>query len=255
MKYYFASDVHLGLNLEKNPAKERETLFLRWLDKVEQDLYKNNAPAEGALFLMGDIFDFWLEYKSVVPKKHVKVLAKLENMTSKGIKIFYFKGNHDTWTYDYFQSIGIEVHYAPRILKLNNKQFMLSHGHNLMVKKAPLSFKIMYALFNSKFVLNSFRFFVHVDVSDWFGNKWSSSSRTSKAISHTFKGEEEYAVKFARTKLDEGENIDYFVFGHLHTPIIYELSDKAKLVILGEWIDNPTFGVFEDNKFSLREFH
>lgn len=252
MKYYFTSDVHLGLSLKDRPAKERETRFLKWLDRVEEELYNNGAPSTGALFLLGDIFDYWLEYKSVVPKQHIKVLAKLENMTSKGITIYYFKGNHDTWTYNYFESIGVKVHYKPEILTLDGKRFMVAHGHNLMVNKAPLGYRLMYATFNSKFLLWMFRTFIHVDVSNWFGSSWSNKTRVSKSISHIFQKENEPAVKFARKKLSEGEDVDYFVFGHLHTPIIYDLECKnSKLIILGEWIENPTFGVFENEIFIL----
>ncbi|MFI3262121.1 MAG: UDP-2,3-diacylglucosamine diphosphatase [Rikenellaceae bacterium] len=253
MKYYFTSDVHLGLNLKDKPAKEREKLFINWLDEVEQDLLKNNAPDEGALFLLGDIFDFWLEYKSVVPKQHIKVLAKLESMTSKGIKIYYFKGNHDTWTYDYFESIGISMHYTPEIFTLNGSTFLVGHGHNLILKDTSLGFRLMYSLFNSALILKLYRFFVHADLSNWFGSWWSNSSRVSKPISHVFKGEDEYAVRYSRKKLEDGEKVDYFVFGHLHTPTIYELNEKSKVVILGEWIKNPTYGVFENNTFSLKE--
>lgn len=255
MKYFFASDVHLGLNIKNRSAEEREALFLNWLDMVEIELCKNNAPDRGALFLLGDIFDFFMEYKSVISKKHIRVISKIDRMVSKGIKISIFKGNHDTWHYDYFESIGVDIYGSPTLFDLNGIKVMMSHGHNIMVDKAPFGYRFMYSIFNSKFLLKVYRFCVHPDLSNWFGSLWSSSSRQSKNITHIFEKEDEPVVKFSRQELEKCSDIAYFIFGHLHSPIIYNLNNSSKLVVLGEWVDNPTYGVLDTSKFELLEFH
>lgn len=260
MKYFFVSDVHLVLNIDSKSALEREKLFLEWLEMVEIELKNDNAPEKGALFLLGDIFDFWLEYKTVVPKMYVNVLAKLSKMSADGIKMYFLKGNHDTWTNGYFESIGIEVFCNPKKIKIAEHTIVVGHGHNILISDAPLGYRFLYTLFNSKVALKLFQLFVHPDLSNRFGSWWSAGSRKSKAISHKFKEEQEFVVKYARKELETlkhdatADNIDYFVFGHLHTPIIYNLTSQSNLVVLGQWFENPVYGILTEEGFKLKEF-
>lgn len=252
MRYFFASDVHIGLDIEGHSAVRREQIFIKWLSEVEKELTPdNNNSKKGALFLVGDIFDFWLEYKSVVPKQYIRVVSKLAEMSSEGIEIHFFKGNHDTWTLGFFEKeLGIIVHDNIFRTTLCGKNIVMAHGHGVNIKDSKLSYKILYTIFNSKIVYKIYRTLVHPDLSSWFGNLWSSSSRKSKNISHEFNYENEPAVKFAKEELERNPDIDYFIMGHLHTPVSYALSDKATFFILNEWISNPGYGVLDENGFS-----
>ncbi|HIS33742.1 MAG TPA: UDP-2,3-diacylglucosamine diphosphatase [Candidatus Avirikenella pullistercoris] len=255
MHYFFASDVHLGLELKGSPAREREKLFVRWLSFVEGELLPEGGEKRGALFLLGDIFDFWFEYKRVVPKGFVRVLGKLAEMADKGIEIHFFRGNHDTWVYSYFEEeLGIEVHGAPYETVLCGKRCLLAHGHGLKIPRSDYRYRLMHAVFNSPLAYNLYSVLVHPDLSMRFGHWWSHSSRTAKNIGHEFRGEEEPVVCYSREILARGEDFDFFIFGHLHTPLLYPLNDKAVLAVLGEWIEKPCYGVLSDEGFELKSY-
>lgn len=250
-KYYFVSDVHLGLDLDSKPAKYREQIFVDWLERVKQNIINDSAPVKGALFMLGDIFDFWFEYKRVVPKGFVRVFAKLAEMTALGIEVHFFIGNHDTWTFDYLEEeLGLIVHRSELSVRLNNFNLVMSHGHSVNLSNAPLTYKLLHGIFNSKVAYSLFSTIVHPDLAMLFGSSWSVNSRNSKSIAHKFRGEDEFVVKYARECL-KSNNVDYFVFGHLHTPVIYPVSDSSSVVVLGEWIDSPAYGVLTDKGFEI----
>lgn len=276
MNYFFASDVHLGLQYGKTDASEREKVFVGWLDMVEKELTGDNgvsAPVSGnpvqigdtgeplipwnkngALFLIGDLFDFWYEYKRVVPKGFVRVLGKLAQMSDRGIEIHLFTGNHDVWMFDYFEKeLGVRVHDKPRTFLLNGKLFYIMHGHGAGVKDRKLL--LMHAVFHSKTAQFLFSRLVHPDFAMRFGHNWSLHNRRSRHISHEFKGEKEPVVSFAREYLNTHIHpVDYFVAGHLHTPVEYPLNGRSTLIVLGEWIERPVYGVFDGSFFSLKAF-
>ncbi|NLI25571.1 MAG: UDP-2,3-diacylglucosamine diphosphatase [Bacteroidales bacterium] len=240
---YFVSDLHLGLHpVEK--SRQRERKFVQWLDEIKQD-------AE-ALYLLGDIFDYWFEYRKVVPRGFVRTLGKLAELSDRGIDIHFFTGNHDVWVFDYLPSeIGLTVHNGPLITVLKGKRFYIAHGDGL--GPGDPGYKLLKAIFHSK-VLQWFYARIHPNASTAFAHWWSKKSRYSKGVSEAFQGEEkEEQIVFAR-KILEREHFDYFVFGHRHVAIDINLNGTSRLINLGEWIFGSSYAVFDGEVCLLKEY-
>lgn len=249
MKYFFASDVHLGLDIPGHGAVERERLFCRWLDMVSERLRSEG----GALYLLGDIFDFWFEYRNVAPMGFTRTIGRLARMHDEGLEVHFFTGNHDTWTFGYLErETGMTIHRSPLVANLAGVKVMMGHGHRLDVKGIPVGQRFLNRLFNSKTVYGIFSRMVHPDAAMALGHRWSRSNRCSRAISHAFSGEEP-VVAFARNTMErEGADApELFVFGHLHTPVIYPLDDRRGLVVLGQWITDPVYAVLDEEGIEL----
>lgn len=241
-KIYFASDVHLGLQTA-TPAREREMRFVRWLETIRHD-------AE-AIFLLGDIFDFWFEYKKVVPKGFVRTLGKIAEITDSGIPVHFFTGNHDLWTYNYLpDETGVILHTKPFETTLMGKRFFLAHGDGLDANDK--GYKRLKAIFTNRFLQRCFAA-LHPRIGVGFGHRWSQHSRLSKGVAVDFRGEDEGLFCFAKQELQK-QHFDYFVFGHRHTPIIMDITNSSKLVILGEWINTYQYGIFDGNTIELKPF-
>ncbi len=242
-KIYFASDLHLGLpTLEE--SLPREKLFVKWLDRIK--------PDAAALYLLGDIFDFWFEYKLVVPKGYNRFIGKIAEFTDSGIPVYFFTGNHDVWMFDYFQKeLGVEVCHKPLIKDILNKKFFLAHGDGL--GKGDPGYKLLKSIFTSPTLQWLFAR-IHPNFSLWFGNRWSVSSRYSKEIAHNFRGEDELITRFTRSKLED-QHFDFFIFGHWHSPAIYPLNDTSNLIILGDWLVNNTYSVWDGEHLKLMQFN
>jgi UDP-2,3-diacylglucosamine hydrolase len=242
-KIYFASDQHLGA-----PSAEasfpREKKFVNWLDTVKQD-------AE-AIFLLGDLFDFWFEYKTVVPKGFVRVLGKLAEIKDAGIPIYFFVGNHDLWMHDYFEKeLNIPVYHAPQEFSINNKKFLIGHGDGL--GPGDKGYKRMKKVFTFPLFKWLFRW-LHPDLGVRLGqylsvkNKLISGEEDAK-----FLGEEnEWLVQYCQRKL-ETRHYDYFVFGHRHLPLEIKLQENSMYINLGDWIQHFTYGVFDVDKLSIKK--
>ncbi len=229
--YYFASDTHLGM-LCDGSDKSREKAFAEWLDTV-------SADAE-AIFLLGDIFDFWFEYKRVVPKGFSRLLGKLSELTDRGIEIHFFTGNHDMWVGDYLHDeCGITVHTRPQTVTLAGKTLFLAHGDNINIQGQPL-LRLMNGTFRSRTVRWLFSHLIHHDAALRFGRWWSSSSRKSKSICEPFRADGEPLVEYARKMLQDSHT-DYFVFGHIHCAEDFALSSTSRALFLGEWIHSPAY--------------
>ncbi len=242
-KVYFASDLHLGLPNHKE-SLPREKMFVKWLDNIKND------AAE--LYLLGDIFDFWFEYSTVVPKGYNRFIGKIAELTDSGIPVYFFSGNHDVWMFSYFQEeLGVEMHHKPLIKEIFNKKFFLAHGDGL--GKGDNGYKLLKSIFTSPTLQWLFAR-IHPNFSLWFGNQWSVSSRYSKEISHKFRGEDELITKFTREELNNN-HYDFFLFGHWHSPIIYPLTDSSNLVILGDWLVNNTYAVWDGETFKLMHYN
>ncbi len=236
MAYYFASDVHLGLAYNGADPRGRERRFVAWLDAVEGD-------CEG-LFLVGDIFDFWFEYKRVVPKGFVRTLGKLAEFCDRGIPVHFFTGNHDLWIRDYFEKeIGMTVHTAPEVFELHGETVFIAHGDGLG-KTGDWKYSLLRRIFHSGFLKRFFSAVLHPNVMMRFGHWWSSHNRHGRkeGVAHEFRGEEEPVVRFARVYIAEHPETSYLVCGHIHTPVVHRLSDRSNVVILGEWIERPFYG-------------
>lgn len=242
-KIYFASDVHLGLEVHNITAREREIRFVRWLDTIKHD-------AE-AIILLGDIFDFWFEYKKVVPKGFSRTLGKIAEITDSGIPVHFFTGNHDMWAFDYLpKEIGVNLHKNIFKTELLGKRFFLAHGDGL--DATDIGYKRLKAIFSNRVLQRCFAM-LHPRIGVGIAHRWSKHSRLSKGLAVDFNGEDEGLYQFAKQTL-EIEHFDYFVFGHRHTPVIMELSSNSKFVILGEWISNCQYGVFDGKLMELIKF-
>jgi UDP-2,3-diacylglucosamine hydrolase len=243
-KVYFASDQHLGAPTPE-ASFPREKKFVAWLDEIKQD-------AE-AIFLLGDLFDFWFEYKTVVPKGFVRVLGKLAEIKDAGIPIYFFVGNHDLWMNDYFEKeLNIPVYHKPQEFIINNKKFLIGHGDGLGPEDK--GYKRMKKVFTFPLFKWIFRW-LHPDLGVKLGqymsvkNKMISGNEDAK-----FLGEEnEWLVLYCKKKLTENY-YDYFVFGHRHLPLEINLSTKSTYINLGDWIHYFTYGEFTNDKLKLLKY-
>jgi len=243
-KIYFASDQHFGAPTVEKSLK-REKHFVHWLDTI-----KNDAEA---LFLLGDLFDFWFEYKHVVPKGFVRVLGKLAELKDAGVVIHFFVGNHDLWMVDYFETeLNIPIYREPTEFILQGKTFLLGHGDGL--GPGDKGYKFLKKIFTNS--VNNWLFrWIHPDVGLGFAKYLSMEN---KAISGEddiyFLGEDkEYLILFCKDVLLQ-KHYDYFIFGHRHLPMILDLPSKSKYVNTGDWITYFTYGVLEDGVFELKEY-
>jgi len=240
-KIYFASDNHLGApNLEESLVREKK--FVSWLDTIKKD-------AE-AVFLVGDIFDFWFEYNEVVPKGFTRTLGKLAEISDAGVPIHYFAGNHDMWLVDYFQKeLNLTVHNKPKIFTINDKKFFVGHGDGL--GPGDKSFKIMKKIFKNPFFNWCFRC-VHPDLGIKLGKYLSNKNRLKSSLEDlNFNGNEnEWLTKYCKEKL-KNEHYDYFIFGHRHIPLEIELKPNSTYINLGDWITHFSYAVFDGRQVLL----
>jgi UDP-2,3-diacylglucosamine hydrolase len=236
-KVYFASDQHLGAPTHE-ASFPREKKFVAWLDEIKED-------AE-AIFLLGDLFDFWFEYKTVVPKGFVRTLGKLAEIKDSGIPIYFFVGNHDLWMYDYFKKeLNIPVFHEPQVFKINNKIFFIGHGDGLGPEDK--GYKRMKKVFTFPLFKWLFRW-LHPDLGVRLGqymsvkNKVISGDEDAKYLGE----EKEWLVQYCKRKLSQA-HYDYFVFGHRHLPLEVQLEENSMYLNLGDWIQYFTYGEFEDS--------
>lgn len=259
---FFASDVHIGLDKDPTKRERAETIFISWLEMVEKE--------QGVLFLLGDIFDFWFEYKNTIPNGYGRVLSKLTTMCSNGIQIHFFKGNHDMWTRGYLEKeVGMIIHNEPELFQIQGKSVVMGHGHNLTTQtsnsiscdkskdedriKTPLSYRFMLWVFTNPVVFSIVSTIMHPDLMMWFGRKWSRGSRKSKSISHEFLYEDEFIVNYCNNACKRGFEADYFVFGHIHCCNRYTLAKhpNSTLFTLGHWIGSPQFAVMQNGEMKM----
>lgn len=241
---YFASDFHFGLPDEES-SREREQRVIRWLDSI-----KDSADT---IFLLGDLFDFWHEYKSVVPKGNVRFLGKLAELSDAGIQIELFTGNHDLWVNDYFQKeLNIQVHKNPKEYIINGKSFFIGHGDGLGPSDG--FYKFLRKVFHHPIAQTLFRW-IHPDIGMRIANYWSRNSRNAHKEPEEFLGEEkEWLIVYCKEKLKE-KHYDYFVFGHRHLPIDIELNEAgSRYINLGEWISQNHYAVFNGEELALHKF-
>ena len=243
-KVYFSSDNHLGAPDAEN-SLPREKKFVRWLDAVQHDA--------AAIFLLGDLFDFWFEYKMVVPKGFVRTLGKLAELRDKGIPIYFFVGNHDLWMRDYFETeLDIPVYYDSTPFLINDKKFLIGHGDG----KGPndMGYKRMKKVFTNPLSKWLFRW-LHPDIGVKLGQYFSVKNKLiSGEEDHNFLGvDNEWLVQYCKRKLEETHS-HFFIFGHRHLPMKINIDANSCYVNLGDWINYYTYGVFDGENFELDVF-
>ena len=230
---YFVSDVHLGLEV-KDPA-DREARFVSFLRDIPKDTTL-------ALYLLGDIWDFWYEYRDVVPKGYVRVFAALMDLMDAGVKVYFFPGNHDIWCYDYFASMGITVvHDQPQLVEIGGKVFCIGHGDGLGPGLG--GYKFMNSIFKCRFVQRLFST-LHPWIAFRLGNGWSRHSRLARNEEYVFKGAEEPLYKWA-LDFSERTHVDCFIFGHLHAQVDLTLPTGARLIVMKDWMDLSQYWYFD----------
>lgn len=239
-KYYFLSDAHIGTQIVKD-TKAHEKRLVAWLDMV-----KNDATE---IFLVGDIFDFWFEYKSCIPKGCSRLLGKLAEIADSGVPIHFFIGNHDLWTFGYLeQEIGLIVHKKPLVIDLLGSRFFISHGDGLNDKSKV--FRITRKLFHSRLMQHLFGA-IHPNIGIKVARNMSNGNRQKHAYT-PFKGEnKEPLVEFAKNYTAP---IDYFVFGHRHIVLNMNIASGSRVVILGDFYEEFSYAVFDENGLSIENF-
>lgn len=246
-KTYFLSDLHLGASYLKNPL-DYERRIVRWLNSI-----KSTAKA---IYLLGDILDYWYEYRNVVPRGFTRFLGTLASLSDDGVEIYWYIGNHDIWIFDYLPNeIGMTVIDGYEIKQIGNHRFFLSHGDGLGSLKP--GFKFIRAIFRNRLCQWLFSG-IHPRWTTPFAHKWSSHSRNFTAEIPQFEGEDkEPLISFSRRWLVEHpqEHIDFFVFGHRHVFIDYNLTHNSRLIILGDWIHHFSFAVYDGNDLQLGTFN
>ena len=238
---YFASDFHLGL-AAGSPPLEREKRVVKWLNSIA-----HNAKE---IYLLGDIFDFWWEYKLVVPRGFTRFLGTIATITDSGIPVHFFTGNHDMWVSDYLsEECGMIIHNTPFTTVFNGKKFHLAHGEGLGTKSR--GYKILLSIFRNK-PLQVMYSSLHPSIGVGIGHKWSLSSRLGKGITKEFLGEEkEDLIRYAKSIL-ETDNIDYFLFGHRHLAMSWKLQLNTEIVFLGDWIKNGSYAEWNGENLTFR---
>lgn len=243
-KIYFISDLHLGIPDEKKTL-EREKLFCKWCDEIKND------AAE--LFIVGDLFDFWFEYKHVVPRGFVRTIGKLAELSDGGLPITFFTGNHDQWMTDYFEKeLKIKVNRKPQQYEWNGKKIYVGHGDGL--GKGDSGYKMMKLIFNNQFLKWMFTR-LHPNFAVWLGKKWSRNNKLLNGKhEEKFLGEDkEWLIGYCRNILLK-EHFDYFVFGHRHLAMDYNLSETSHYINLGDWLSFYSYAVFDGEKLALKYY-
>lgn len=245
-KIYFASDFHLGIPDHESSLK-REKLLVNWLEEIRHDAVE--------IFLMGDIFDFWFEYKTVVPKGFTRLFGKLSEITDQGIQVHLFTGNHDIWAFEYLnKEMNIQLHRHPETRIMMGKNFYLAHGDGL--GPGDNGYKFLKKVFSNRF--NQFLFrWLHPDLGAKMGLYFSHKSRLANMIKENKpenlnRIEDEMLYKHALDLISKGITADFFVFGHRHRPVDIELEANCRLIILGDWISHFTFAEFDGNSLKLK---
>lgn len=245
-KAYFVSDFHLGAPHEE-ASRKREKRILQWLDKI--------APDAEYLFLLGDIFDFWFEYAEVVPKGYVRLLAKLAFLSDAGVEIRFFPGNHDMWTFGYFEKeLNWKVYKGPQRFEIGHYGFYLGHGDGL--GPGDNGYKRLKKIFSSPLCQRLFAF-LHPSLGMGIARFFSRKSRAKTGIqdAHFESIEKEMLVHFCRNYLKEqapsDRPIHYFIFGHRHLPLDIELSEQTRYINTGDWFRYDTFAEFSQGELRL----
>lgn len=243
-KVYFLSDFHLGApDFQQSLAREKR--LVTFLDQIAEDA--------AAIFVVGDLFDFWYEYKSVVPKGFVRILGKLAILTDSGIPIYFFVGNHDMWMNGYFEKeLNIPVYFKEMPFEFNGKKFLIGHGDGL--GPGDHGYKFIKKIFRNR-VCQWFFGIIHPSIGIGLANYLSRKSRaaTGQTDEHFLGEENEWLITYCKDVLQQ-QNFDYFIFGHRHLPIDFALPKSSRYINLGDWLRYDSYAVFDGENIQLQYF-
>ncbi|MEQ1734080.1 MAG: UDP-2,3-diacylglucosamine diphosphatase [Bacteroidia bacterium] len=241
---YFLSDFHLGIpNYASSLVREKH--LVKFLDTI--------APTAEAIYIVGDVFDMWYTYTTVVPKGYTRLLGKLAQLSDEGVKLYMFTGNHDMWLFDYFETeLGIKTYTAPITVSINNKQFYIAHGDGL--GPGDKGYKFIKKVFANKACQWFFKW-LHPDIGLGFANYWSGKSAGVKRQKDSiYLGDDkEFLIQFCNEHAQHN-NIDFYVFGHRHYPLVKTIQNKSTYINLGDWISQYTYCVFDGTHCQLKTF-
>jgi UDP-2,3-diacylglucosamine hydrolase len=248
-KIYFASDFHLGIP-DHDSSLIREKKLVAWLEMARTD------AAE--IFLMGDLFDFWFEYRTAIPRGYARLLGKLAEITDTGIPVHLFRGNHDMWAFDYLsQELNIQLHRDPEFREFSGKHFYLAHGDGL--GPGDHGYKFIKKVFANPFNQWLFRL-LHPDLGIKMALYWSRKSR--KVSMEKEKKDEDITLKLIQKRISVHSNellkqrpeLNYLIYGHYHFPLDTQLTDNARQLVLGDWLTHFTYAVFDGEQLDLKTF-
>jgi len=245
-KIYFAADAHLGNRYMADP-REAERKLVRWMDSIRTEAR--------AIYFLGDMFDYWYEYKYVAPKGCVRFLGKMAELSDSGVEIHLFTGNHDIWMFDYLtRETGAVIHRKPEVIDIMGKRFFLAHGDE--VGKRPQAYRFIMTLFHNKLCQWLYAA-IHPRWTFAFAKSWSYKSRRSGMAKITDEMREEKSaglVDFAKSYLSEHPGIDCFIFGHWHIKVDMKLNPSSRLLIIGDWMRHFSYAEWDGKQLALMDF-
>jgi UDP-2,3-diacylglucosamine hydrolase len=243
-KIFFASDFHLGVPTPQE-SLARERRIVAWLESIRHEAH--------TIYILGDIFDFWFEYRHAIPKGYIRLQGKLAELRDAGIPIVFFTGNHDMWMFDYFTAeLGIPIYRDPQLLQVGSQKLLIGHGDGL--GPGDLKYKFIKKFFNSSLCQWLFAR-LHPNLGISIANIWSRQSRISNLkMEDKFQGEEgEFLWVYCR-EMEKTQHHDYYIFGHRHIPLDLKISDTSRYINLGEWVHFSTYGVYDGKTVELKTF-
>ena len=241
-KIYFLSDFHLGVP-DQQTSLSREKRIVAFLDAIKEDACM--------VFVLGDLFDFWFEYRKVVPKGYVRILGKLAELTDKGIAVHFFVGNHDMWMSGYFESeLNIPVYFQERSYEFNGKKFIIGHGDGL--GPGDQGYKLLKTVFRNPFCQFLFGLIppaVGISIAEYFSRK--SRIATGNTEDHFLGEDKEWLIQYCKSVLAK-DQVDFFIFCHRHLPIDVELNTTSRYINLGDWVKYDSYAVFDGDQMVLK---
>lgn len=243
-KIFFGSDFHLGVP-DHDTSLAREKRIVRWLDAIKHEAH--------TIFLLGDIFDFWFEYRYTIPKGFIRLQGKLAELRDAGIPIIFFTGNHDMWMFDYFpKELGIPIYREPQVIRVGNQKLMVGHGDGL--GPGDHTYKFIKKFFNSSICQWLFAR-IHPNLGIAIANKWSRHSRISNTKNEEkFEREEGEYLWIYCNEVEAKEHHDYYVFGHRHLPLDLKIGTSSRYVNIGEWVHFSSYAEYDGQSLKLKIF-
>lgn len=243
-KIYFASDFHLGVP-DHASSVAREKQIVAWLNTIKDDAH--------TIYLLGDIFDFWFEYKHAIPKGFIRLQGKLAELRDAGIPIVFFTGNHDMWMFDYFEKeLGIPVYRKPELLRVGNHKLLIGHGDGL--GPGDKTYKILKRIFNSPVCQWLFAR-IHPNLGIGIANYWSRNSRIANMKrEEKFENQESEFLWVYCKEYEQSDHHDFYIFGHRHLPLDLKVTDNSRYINIGEWVNFKTYAVYDGHDVQLKTF-